>query len=96
MLLSDNSDDLQQLLNSFVDYCDKWQLKINIGKTKVLIFTSGRIPRNVRFFIRNTELDVVKQYKYLGVFLAKSGSFLATRKYLCEQATKAMGISLGI
>ena len=28
--------------------------------------------------------------KYLGVFFDRSGSFLTTRKYLCEQGIKAM------
>ena len=90
VLLSENSVDLQNLLNVFVDYCDKWQLKINTDKTKVLIFSKGRIPNNLKFFMRNTELEIVKDYKYLGVYFARSGSFLRTRKYLSEQATKAM------
>ena len=46
VLLSENSVDLQNLLDSFVDYCDKWQLKINTDKTKVLVFSKGKIPNN--------------------------------------------------
>lgn len=90
VLLSENSDDLQEILNTFVEYCDKWQLKINITKTKALVFSKGRISNNLKFLIGNREIEIVKQYKYLGVYFSKSGSFLATRKYLCEQATKAM------
>ena len=41
-------------------------------------------------FFRNKEIDIVKDYKYLGVFFARSGSFLTTRKYLRDQGTKAM------
>ena len=40
--------------------------------------------------MNNNELEIVKDYKYLGIFFCKSGSFLSTRKYLKEQATKAM------
>ena len=90
VLLSENSHDLQEVINAFVEYCEKWQLKVNINKTKVLIFSRGKIPNHLKFFIGDKEIEIVKQYKYLGVYFSKSGSFLATRKYLCEQATKAM------
>ena len=75
VLLSESSTDLQNMLNNFVDYCDKWQLKINTSKTKVLIFSRGSIPKNLHFYIRNTELEIVKNYKYLDIFFARSGSF---------------------
>ena len=41
---------------------------------------------NLKFFMRNTELEIVKDYKYLGVYFARSWSF-RTRKYLSERAT---------
>ena len=40
--------------------------------------------------MKNTELEIVKDYKYLGLYFTRTGSFLRTRKYLSEQATKAM------
>lgn len=36
------------------------------------------------------EIEVVKVYKYLGVFFSISRSFLYTRKYLSEKTSKAM------
>jgi hypothetical protein len=68
----------------------KWKLKINVSKTKVLIFSKGRIPSNLKFHIDNNEIEIVKDYKYLGIFFARSGSFLNIRKYLQEKATKSM------
>ena len=89
-LLSESSNDLQNMLSSFADYCDTWQLKINVSKTKVLVFSRGAIAKNLKFFLRNKELEIVKNYKYLGIFFARSGSFVTTRSYLCEQAIMAM------
>ena len=90
ILLSESRDDLQIMLNEFSTYCKKWKLKINVQKTKILIFSKGRIPKNLKFHIDNNEIEIVKDYKYLGIFFARSGSFLTTRKYLQEKATKAM------
>ena len=90
ILLSESSEDLQNMLNEFDKYCEKWKLKINVKKTKVLIFSRGRISKHLKFFIRNDEIEIVKDYKYLGVYFSRSGSFLKTRKYLQEKAIKAM------
>jgi len=78
------------LLNTFSEYCLEWKLKINVNKPKALIFSQGRISNTLKFYINNKEIEIVKNYKYLGVIFARSGSFLATRKYLQEQAMKAM------
>ena len=77
-------------MNKFFDYCKKWKLKINVNKTKVMIFGKGKISDKLKFFIDNSEIEIVKTYKYLGVLFSRSGSFLATRKYLREQGTKSM------
>ena len=90
VLLSENSNDLQSMLNEFYNYCTEWNLKINTNKTKVMIFCRGRMPNNLNFFINGYKIEIVKEYKYLGIFFSRSGSFLATRKHLKEQATKAM------
>ena len=38
----------------------------------------------------NKEIEIVNEYKYLGILLGQSGSFLATQKHIAEQASKAM------
>jgi len=89
VLLAEDPIKLQNCLNDFVQYCDTWNLNINISKTKVLIFGT-RVDRNYSFKIGDTALEIVKSYKYLGTFFAKSGSFLTTRKHLAQQARKAL------
>ena len=42
------------------------------------------------FTIDNNSIEIVKEYKYLGVPFYSSGSFLTCRKHLVNQATKAM------
>lgn len=90
ILLSESGADLQLMLNNFSDYCEIWKLKINVGKTKILIFGKGRQRDDEKFYLNGEELEKVTSYKYLGVFFARSGSFLTTRKFLKEQAIKAM------
>ena len=78
------------MLNLFENYCDEWQLTVNVSKTKILIFTSGRYARNLNFFFKGNELELANEYKYLGIFISKSGSYLSCKKHIAEQANNAM------
>ena len=51
VLLSSSKEGLQHSLSSLQKYCDSWNLKINIEKTKILIFNkSGKLLKNDKFF----------------------------------------------
>ncbi|MEW8542872.1 MAG: reverse transcriptase family protein, partial [Candidatus Thiodiazotropha sp.] len=89
VIVSEDPDDFQACLNSFLDYCDAWKLQINFSKTKIIIFGARNIT-NFRFHMGTTEIEIIKLYKYLGVFFSSSGSFLNARKHIVEQARKAM------
>lgn len=90
VILSDNNNDLQEALNIFEQYCEEWKLTVNIEKTKVLIFANGRLSKHDKFFFKGKTLEIVAEYKYLGIFFSRSGSFMKTKKYLSKQANKAM------
>lgn len=47
ILLSETPEDLQNQPNSFLLYCQKWKLEFDIEKTKIVIFTKGRMKNNV-------------------------------------------------
>ena len=75
----------------FDNYCKTWKLKVNIPKTKVLIFSKGRPKQNLHFFYDDSELEIVNEYKYLGILLSRSGSsFSQNKKYLAQQANKVL------
>ena len=38
----------------------------------------------------NNDIEIIKEYKYLGVVFASTGSFLNAPKHIAEQAKKAM------
>ena len=83
-ILADSADDLQQALNIYADYCEFWRLTLNQQKSKVLIFSKGKLP-NYSFELNNSTLEIVKEYKYLGILFSKNNSFLATKKQIAEQ-----------
>lgn len=44
----------------------------------------------IKFTIQNVEIEIVDEYKYLGVILDRSGSNVAAKKHIVEQANKAL------
>lgn len=50
VLYSDTPDGLQNLLNSFQLYCNKWKLSVNIDKTKIVIFRKGEHTLAVQWY----------------------------------------------
>jgi hypothetical protein len=49
VLMSETPEDSQKQLNIFHDYSSIWHLKVNVEKTKVVVFGRGRQPQNLRF-----------------------------------------------
>lgn len=88
ILLSENQEDFQNLLNVFSRYCKEWRLKVNSKKTKVVIF--GRGNQTNCFTFDGSQLEIVNNFKYLGVTFCKSNSFNLNVKELFDKATKAM------
>ena len=61
-------DNYFSTINNFVDWCDRHFLKLNVKKTKELIFDFRRLANtHDDVTISNETVERVKNYKYLGV-----------------------------
>ena len=55
-----------------------------------MVFSGGRAPSNLKFYFKGSELQIVDEYKYFGIFFSRSGTFLRTKKRIPEQANIAL------
>ena len=67
---------------------------MNISKTKVVIFSKGKVKRFPRFYLGEEEVDVAYDYVYLGVTFNYKGTFTKAMEKQINQARKAMFIVL--
>ena len=90
VLLSLSAGGLQGKLDKLNEYCQQWDLSINIKKTKVMLMSvkNGPLP-NVKLNIGGTTIDWVDSYKYLGIEVHSNGDMLAATKNLCVRGWKA-------
>ena len=64
------------------EYCNCNGLRVNIRKTKIMVFASSRTRlRNLPTFkLGNLDLDLVDDYVYLGICFNWNGSFVKAKK----------------
>ena len=85
------AEELQEGLNLLHDYCIKWKLKINVNKTKIVVFKKGGIlSRNLSFYYNEQQFEIVNKFRYLGLVFTVGGSFSEAQNTLAGHAQKAI------
>ena len=90
VILSETPDKLQIGLDNLYRYSDLWDLRINRKKTKILVFSKGKIRRIPDFTLAGEKLDITFNYKYLGLFFNYNGKFNVAKQDLYDRANRAM------
>lgn len=79
-----------KMLEKFGNNCNQWNLKVNVDKTKVMIFSKGRQMQNLKNFTMNETNIEIDEFSYLGIMLNRTGNFNNAINKQAEKATKAM------
>ena len=91
VIFSNTADELQLGLDILAEYCARWKLKVNVSKTKILIFRNGGLlPQDLVFTYDGDPVEIVKSFKYLGIVFTTGGSFSEAQTTLSGQAQKAI------
>ena len=51
IVLAENAEELQLALNALFDYCQLWHLTVNTAKTKIVIFSRGKVRKLLPSFL---------------------------------------------
>ena len=91
LIIANTSSKLQQALNHVEQYCSDWKLDINCSKTKIIVFGEKiRDQSKYNFIYKGNALELVNEFKYLGITFSHNGSFRNCIKDLKQQANRAM------
>ena len=89
-LMSNSENGLQQCLNKLQYYSNKWKLKVNLKKTKLMVFNKSGKKLNINCKFGQQKVDVAKSYTYLGCVLTPSGAFSANQDQLYNKGLTAL------
>ena len=67
VVMAESPEQLQRALDGMAAYCKDNRLIVNRNKTKVVIFSRGKLRKIPNFTYNNTNLEVVFSYEYLGI-----------------------------
>ena len=68
VLLSTTAEGLQCWFDKLLTYTRRWNLNVNIDKTKVIIFNKGgHIIKRFNFWLGTEPVSITQQYCYLGI-----------------------------
>ena len=75
VILAESTTELQMSLDAMQSYCNIWKLIINTRKTKIVIISRGKVRRYPKFNSRNSVIDVIDNFTYLGIVFNYNGKF---------------------
>ena len=82
-IFAETAEGLQKGLDILESYCNRWKITVNTEKTKIMVFRKGGIlPRNLRFFYNNQELEIIKSFSYLGIVFTPGVHFQMLKQLL--------------
>lgn len=96
VVLAYSFSDMQGKIKLLHKYCKENDLKINYNKSKIIVFQKGGRQKKYSFGYENHNIEVVKDYVYLGTQFSKSGTFRATADRAVSAAKVASGSVLKI
>jgi hypothetical protein len=90
-LLSETVVGLQTQLNSLQRAATSLDLKVNLGKSNIIVFRKGGyLSAKEKWFYNGAEMPVVNTYKYLGIIFSTKLSFTAACNELACKAKNAV------
>jgi len=91
LVMANTPHELQRALYLVERYCKKWKLDINCTKTKIIVFGEDvKDQSNYDFKYKGEKIDIVNNFKYLGVTFSCNNSFKECIVDLKAQANRAM------
>ena len=92
VILSESPSGLMKSLKCLEKYCNEWGLKINVKKTKVLVFNKSftKNIKNLAYNIDGDRIETTKSYCYLGIEMTNTGSFHKATDALYNKSLRAL------
>ena len=88
-VLAENEKELQLALDSVHEYCTLYNLTVNTSKTKIIVFSRGKVKRYPIFSYGDDIIEVVSEYVYLGVTMNYNNEFVKAMRKQLDQGRKA-------
>ena len=97
VLLAPSAENLQGLINVVAEWCMKWGMNVNLGKTNIVHFRRklrSRPRSSIIFTFNGEEIQYASQYKYLGLLLNEHLDWNVSLEGIISKANRALALHL--
>ena len=94
VLLAESQEDLQQLINLLERYCSMWKLNINVSKSKITVFSRGKIRKIPTFFWQKKNLKWLVNINTWALYLTIMENLRRLQLQLVVKCNRAMFLLL--
>ena len=92
VILSNSEEKLQTLLDTLTVWCNKWRLSVNNTKSAIVHFRKPKSKMTTYSFkLAGEDVEVVSEYKYLGIILDEHLTYKSATKILANAGGRALG-----
>ena len=96
VVVADSEEKLCRLVTGFGRVCKGRNLRVNVGKSKVMRCTIGEDGNRLNVVLDGEVLEEVDQFKYLGSIIAADGGVEADVRYRVNEGCKVLGAMKGV
>jgi DNA-binding protein YbaB len=89
VIMSTSKKGLQKCMDKLSEYCEKWNLHVNVKKTMIMVLSKGNSTCN-DIHLNGEFLECVRHYKYLGIIISNNGNIKKMEEDRVQKAKKAM------
>ena len=91
--VSESEEGVQSMLDILDTWCNKWNMNVNVSKTQIVHFRPMCIAKTeFNFTYRNSPIQIVSQYKYLGLIMTEFLDFSKMAYNVAQSAGRALGL----
>jgi hypothetical protein len=90
VILAETEQHMQRALDALHKYCLINGVKVNTSKTKIVIFSRGKVRKIPNFVLGTEKIEVTFEYKYLGTMFSYNNKFFRAIKCQYNAASRAM------
>lgn len=96
MLLAESVEELQSMLDCLEESTKSMDLKINVGKTKIMVFGGGDEVDEIECSLNGEKLERVNEFVYLGRMFSEKGSIDSEIDRRVNAGRKIVGSMAGL
>ena len=90
VICSETPVGLQRSIDVLSTYCKRWALRINVSKTKAIVFSRGKVRKLPKLVCGDHNIEFVYGFNYLGVWFNYNNKFAMAQKKQYDKASRAM------